>query len=62
MPRHRTCVKVHPSAEEIPGGAFRDCASLEVVVIPPIRQSDRAFENCSRLRKVEAYEGLEMIE
>jgi hypothetical protein len=62
MPRHRTCVKVHPPAEEIPWGAFHDCTSLEVVVIPPIRQSDRAFENCSRLRNLEVYEGLEMIE
>ena len=31
-----TRVKVHPSDEEFPGGgAFRDCTSLEVVVIPP---------------------------
>jgi hypothetical protein len=36
MPRDVTRVKVHPSDEEFPGGgAFRDCTSLEVVVIPP---------------------------
>ena len=64
MPRDVTRVQAHPSAEEIAGGAFRDCTSLEVVVIPPSVRviGARAFENCSQLRNVEIYEGLEMIE